>query len=161
MNTFIWDGNIDCGWEDLSKLLVDTCHRFTSAILETIKFSPNTESKELLHSECMERFESITGVLADTIKDGFYYVHEDLDNKTQNALKLNSWILLGSLTETALQMFLAFYISDYKKEKWQQWEEFKIDQVQKPILDCIQSLVDGGSLEVQQVKSIKRAIRIQ
>ncbi len=159
MNIFIWDGKIDCGWEDLSKLLVDTCHEFTSTMLETVKFAPDTESKELLHSECMERFESITGVLADTIKNGSYYEYEDLDNKIQNALKLNSWILLGSLTETVLQMFLAFYICDYKKEKWQQWEQFKIEQVQKPILDCIQSLVDGDSLGVQQAKSLKNAIK--
>lgn len=159
MNKLIWDEEMDCGWEDLSKRLVDTCHKFTNTILEAVKFSPNIESKELLHSECMERFESITGVVADTIKDGLYYECEDLDNKTQNALKLNSWILLGSLTETVLQMFLAFYISDYKKEKWQQWEQFKTDQVQKPILDCIQNLVNEGNLEPQQAKSLKNAIK--
>lgn len=159
MNIFIWNGKMDCGWEDLSKLLVDACREFTSTMLKTVEFSPNEESRELLHSECMERFESITDLLADTIKDGSYYAYEDLDNKIQNALKLNGWILLGSLTETVLQMFLSFYISDYKKEKWQQWEQFKIDQVQMPIFDCIQDLVNNGNLETQQAKSLKRAIR--
>ena len=57
----------------------------------------------------MERFESITGILADSIKDAFYYTCEDLENRTQNALKLNSWILLGSLTETTLQMFFVVH----------------------------------------------------
>ena len=66
---------------------------------------------------------------------------------------------LGSLTETTLQMFLAFYIEDYKNTKWQQWEEFKIEQVQNPIFECIQTLVDESNLEAYQAKSIKKAIK--
>lgn len=159
MNELIWDGEMDCGWEDLAELLKNTCHRFADIMLKTTEISPNTESRELINDECMERFESITGILAESIKDAFYYTCEDLENRTQNALKLNSWILLGSLTETTLQMFLAFYIEDYKNTKWQQWEEFKIEQVQNPIFECIQTLVDESNLEAYQAKSIKKAIK--
>lgn len=159
MNELIWDGKMDYGWEDLSEILMDTCYKFTNIMLKTTEISPNTESKELILGECMERFESITGILADIIKDGSYYAYEDLDNKIQNALKLNGWILLGSLTETTLQMFLAFYIDDYKNTKWQQWEEFEIEQVQSPILECIQRLVDEGKIQANQAKSLKKAIK--
>ena len=150
---------MDCGLEDLSQLLIDTCHKFTGTMLKTTEISPSTESRELISDECMERFESIAGILADIIKDSLYYTSEDLDNKTQNALKLKGWILLGSLTESLLQMFLAFYIDDYKGTKWQQWEDFEIEQVQTPIIECIQRLVDESRLEVDQAKSLKKAIK--
>lgn len=158
MKERIWDGEMDCGWEDLSHLLENVCSRFTRTMLKTTSIS-SAESKELITSECMERFESITGVLADIIQNGEYYQSEDLTDDYQNAKKLNSWILLGSLTETLLQIFLAFYINDYKKTKWQQWNDFKIEQVQNPIISFIQKLVDEGSLIPEQARSLKGAIK--
>lgn len=159
MKEWIWNGKMDYGWEELSKLLIDTSHKYADVMLKTTEISPNTESKELISSESMERFESIASILANIIKKGLYYEYEDLDNKTQNALKLNGWILLGSLTETILQMFLAFYINDYKNAKWQQWEEFDKERVQKPIIECIQSLVDKSILEAEHAQSLKKAIK--
>lgn len=159
MKEWLWDGAMDCGWEDLSHLLVKTCNGFVETMLDTTSFSPNEESKNLISSECMERFQSITGILAGLIKDGEYYQCEDLSNDSQNAVKLNSWILLGSLTETTLQMFLAFYIDDYRNTKWQQWENFKAEQVQKPIVDFINNMVSEGNLESKHAKSLKEAIK--
>lgn len=156
---WIWDGEMDCGWEDLSQLLKKSCSRFTRTMLEKTSFSPINESKDLINLECMERFENITGVLADIIQDGGYYQCEDLSNDYQNAKKLNSWILLGSLTETVLQMFLAFYIKDYKNSKWQQWENFQVEQVQKSIISFIRQLVDEGNLAPAQARSLKDAIK--
>ena len=60
MTEWIWDGEMDCGWEDLAKLLIVTCSKFTKIMLETTTFSPIEESKELITLECMERFECIT-----------------------------------------------------------------------------------------------------
>ena len=159
MKEWLWDGEMDCGWEELSRLLKKVCSHFTKTMLETTSFSPVNESKDLITSECMERFESITGVLADIIQDGGYYQYEDLTNDYQNAKKLNSWILLGSLTETTLQMFLAFYINDYKNTKWQQWENFQVEQVQNSIVSFIQQLVDEVNLVPAQARSLKDAIR--
>ena len=156
---WIWDGKMDCDWEDLSQLLKTVCSRFTKTMLETTGFSPIDESKDLITSECMERFESIVDVLADIIQEGGCYQYEDITNDHQNAKKLNSWILLGSLTETILQMFLAFYINDFKNTKWQQWENFQEAQVQNRIVSFIQQLVDEGNLVPAQARSLKRAIR--
>lgn len=159
MNKILWDGKMDYGWEGLSTLLLNTCERFTDDMLGTTQFSPSSESKELISSECMERFGSIIGILADIVEDGGSYEYEDLEGEAQNALKLNGWILLGSLTETVLQMFLAFYIDDYKNTKWQQWEIAEKEQVQKPIIECIQQLVDGKVIDAEQAKSLKKAIK--
>ena len=159
LREYIWDGEMDYGWEDLSEFLKETCSKFIKDMTETTSLSPNSESKNLLHSECMERFEKITIILADIIKDGNYYEYEDFEDNTQNALKLNSWILLGSLTEAVLQMFLAFYIDDYRKTKWQQWEEFEKEKVQTPIFECIQRLVDENNLDASQARSIKKSIK--
>ena len=54
---------------------------------------------------------------------------------------------------------MAFYINDYKKTKWQQWNDFKIEQVQNPIISFIQKLVDEGSLIPEQARSLKGAIK--
>lgn len=159
MKEWLWDGAMDCGWENLSHLLVKTCNGFVENMLETTSFSPNEESKNLISSECMERFQSIIGILAGFIKDGEHYQYEDISNDSQNAIKLNSWILLGSLTETILQMFLAFYIDDYRNTKWQQWENFKVEQVQKPIVDFINNMVNEGNLEPKYAKSLREAIK--
>ena len=159
MKEWLWDGEMDCGWEDLSTLLTKTCNSFTDTMLETTSFSPNEESKTLISSECMERFKSICEILADLIKDGLNYQSEDLLNDSQNAIKLNSWILLGSLTESTLQMFLAFYLDDYRNTRWQQWENFKSEQVQKPIIEFINKLVVEGNLDPKHAKSLKEAIK--
>lgn len=159
LNTLLWDGEMDYDWDDLSEHLKESCRNFTDIMLKTTEFSPNTESQNLITSECMERFKSIVDILSNIIADASCYAYEDIDNKNINGLKLNVWILLGSLTETTLQMFLAFYIDDYKNTKWQQWEQIEIDQVKQPIIDCIQKLVDEGNLDSSQAKSLKKAIK--
>lgn len=159
MNELIWNDEMDYEWEELSKFLMDTCHKFVNTMLITTEISPNKESRELICKECMERFENITYILSDIIKKGFNYSCGNIDDKSFNALKLNGWILLGSLTETTLQMFLAFYINDYKNTKWQQWEEFEKSQVKTQISECIQKMVDNGIIGTNQAKSLKNAIK--
>ena len=158
MNEWIWDGEMDYDWEDLSQLLLTTCSKFRETMLETTKLSPIVESRDLITEECMQRFESIVELLASNIKEGEYFQHEDLTNDSPNALKLNSWILLGSLTETTLQMFLAFYLDDYRNTRWQLWEDFKTEQAQ-PIIQCIQKLVSDGIIDTNMSRSFKEAIK--
>lgn len=159
MVEWLWDGEVDCGWEDLSQLLKKTCRKFTETMLETTSISPNEESRALISAECMERFKSIVELLAETIVDAPYYQYEDWENNTPNAQKLNSWILLGSLTETVLQMFLSFYIDDYKNAKWQQWENFELDKVQKPIIEFINNMVEERKVDAAYARSIKEAVK--
>lgn len=159
MLDWIWDGKMDCGWEDLSKLLKDSSVKFVNIMSKTTAISFNAESKNLINNECMERFKQLTELVANLIEDAPYYAYEDLKNTSQNASKLNCWILLGSLTETALQMFLAFYIDDYKNTKWQLWENFKTEQVKEPIMNCISDLAGNKVIDNNQAKSLKEAIK--
>ena len=159
MNDLRWNGEMDYGWEDLAELIRSTCHRFANTMLETTAFSPNAQSREMISDKCMTRFESITYILADIVEQGYHCASEDATAGAQNASKLNGWILLGSLTETTLQMFLAFYLDDYKKTKWQQWEDFETAKVQTPIIDCINGMVATNILTADRAKSLKTAVK--
>lgn len=156
-NDLIWDGEVNCSWIELSKLLLATCREFTKTMLETVSFSPNVESRSLISKEGMIRFESLTEVLAKIIESGEYYADEDLF-RNQSALKLNGWIVLGSLTETTLQIFLAFYMDDYKRSNWKQWDAFQAEPVKRLISQSIQDMVKNGYLDQSQAKSLKCAV---
>ena len=62
------------------------------------------------------------------------------------------------MTETVLQMFLAFYLDDYRNTKWQLWENFKPEQAQ-PIISSIQKLVDDEIISTSHARSFKEAIK--
>lgn len=159
MNNLLWDGNMDLGWEDLAQYVCTSSRKFSKAMLETVGFSPVFESRELISPLCMERFVGLAGLLANAVREGEIFAYEDNDDNVQNVLKLNGWILLGSLTESTLQMFLAFYIDDYKKTKWMQWEEFEKERATQPIFECVQNLVAENILTAKQARSIKDAVK--
>ena len=159
MKEHLWDGEIDCGWEDLQYKVIDISNKFASNMLEIVSYSPYDITKELIHQETMDRFRSLSRNLSEHIAMGYYYQYEDLENKNDNAYRLTSWILLGSLTETALQMFLAFYIDDYQKSKWQQWENTDINEVKNPIIDSINNLITNKTITPSQGKTLKNAIK--
>lgn len=64
----LWDGKMEYDWDDLSDLLMEACCNFTSVMLKTTEMSPNIKSKEMITTECMERFGSITGIVKKIIK---------------------------------------------------------------------------------------------
>ena len=159
MKEYLWDGNIDCGWEGLQHRVIDISNKFACDMLEIVSYSPYDITKELINQETMNRFRSLSRNLSEHISKGEYYQYEDIENKNDNAYRLTSWILLGSLTETVLQMFLAFYIDDYQRSKWQQWEDVDINEVKNPIIDSINNLVVNKTITTSQGKSLKKAIK--
>lgn len=159
MEEFIWDGEMDCGWEDLAVKVKTESIKFTEVMLETVSYSPTTESRELISNESMKRFCLLAERLADEIENGYYYQCEDLEDNAPNACKLTSWIILGSLTETALQIFLAFYIVDYKNVHWQQWLDFPEAEVREKVNGTISKLVKDEVITGAQGKSLKNAIK--
>lgn len=159
MKEEIWDGEMDYGWEDLAEKVRIVSNNFADVMLETVSFSPIKEAVDLISKESLQRLCLLADQLASQIKDGYYYQTEDAENNIQNASKLTSWIILGSLTETVLQMFLAFYIEDYKKTQWQQWVDFPAATVKERINVTISQLVEDGVIESNQGKSLKEAIK--
>lgn len=159
MTEYLWDGEMDCGWEDLEEKVNDIASRFRTEMLEIVQYSPYSKTRELINRETMERFVFLARVMSEDLGMGYFYEAEDLNNKNNNGYRLTAWILLGSLTECALQMFLAFYIDDYERSKWQQWEEIKEDEIKKPIMDAINNLVSEDSISSAQGRSLKDAIK--
>ena len=159
MVEYLWDGEMDCGWEDLGEKVMDISHKFVDNLLELMPFSYNEEAIKLITEESLGRFQNLAKKLAEEIQNGYHCQYEDMENVNDNAFKLNSWILLGSLTESALQIFLAFYMDDYKNSKWKQWENIDVDKVKNPIIDSINGLVQQGVLTSKQGKSLKEVIK--
>ncbi len=159
MTEYLWAGEMDCDWEELEEKVNNTASRFYDEMLEIVQHSPYEKSRELINKESMARFVDIAMAMSEDLQMGYFYEHEDIENKNSNAYKLTIWILLGSLTESALQMFLAFYIDDYENSKWQQWEEIKADEIKTPIMDAINRLVEKESISAAQGRTLKEAIK--
>lgn len=155
----LWDGEMDCGWEDLAKKVVDTSTAFGKQMLETVACSFNSDTQELINDETMDRFLNLARLVSENLENGFFYETEDIENRNDNAYKLNLWIILGSLTECALQMFLAFNIDDYRNSKWQQWEDVSAKEIKDPIINVINSLVSDNTITSAQGKTLKKAIK--
>ena len=73
MKEHLWDGKIDCGWEDLKEKVVDTSDKFASDMLEIASHSPFDITKALINKETMDRFTSLSRVLSEQISNGYYY----------------------------------------------------------------------------------------
>lgn len=159
MKDYIWDGKMDCGWEDLAEKVRHESNQFADTMLRAVSFSPVQEAIDLISEESMERLCLLAEQLSNEIRDGYYYQSEDLEDNVQNASRITSWIILGSLTETVLQVFLAFYIEDYKMTQWQQWIDFPAEEVKNIVNSTIKELVDDGIIQKNQGKSLKEAIK--
>lgn len=44
MVEYLWDGEMDCGWEDLGEKVMDISHKFVDNLLELMPFSYNEEA---------------------------------------------------------------------------------------------------------------------
>ena len=159
MKEHLWDGTIDCGWQELEERIIDVSNRFACNMLEIVSYSPFDIAQELINRDTMDRFRSLSRNLSEHILHGENCQYEDIENRNDNAYRLTSWILLGSLTETALQMFLTFYINDYQRSKWQQWENVDVNKVKKPILEIINNLVESKIITTSQGRALKDAIK--
>lgn len=159
MIEYLWDEIKDCEWEQLGEKIIGVSTRFKEDMLEIVLNSPDREIQELINEETLNRFTALSCTMGKNLKLGMDFERESVDNKTDNTYKLNAWILLGSLTECALQIFLAFYIDDYRKSKWKQWEDLDVDNVKNPIINTINTLVKEGTLTLSQGKSLKKSIK--
>lgn len=158
MNYLIWDDIKNLHWAELSEKLLKTKEKFSDIFLRTVELSPDANTKALITHDCMERFSGIIGIIAEIVNNGFYDEMIDSNGSIHNAHKLNGWILLGSVTETVLQFFIAFYLGDYQNTKWQLWDDFQ-DEKASPIFDVINNMVENKQIQSEQARSIKKAIK--
>lgn len=154
-----WNGTMDCEWDRLSVLAKDTIHKFSDEILKYPQCAPSDKVGVLITKKSITRFINISDVFTAEIKDGLYYQLEDVFDNVQNGRLINSWILLGSLTEVSIQIFLTIYILDYENSSWQQWKNFNQDEVKKCLFATLNNLVQNGTLTSEQSTTFKNAIK--
>ena len=136
----------------LSSLLMEKANEFKTALLKCVEFSSNPEISDLINIHNMERFENIIRSICGKIKQISNRIL--IDDTDTSAVEFETWILLGSMTEFALQSFLSIYFDDYQNEKWQQWENFNKDEVLKHIKNTLNDLVEKDVISSIQKRSI-------
>ena len=160
MNTLIWDGSMDMGWDDLKEYLNQTTTQYVSEALDCAKFSCNPAVQNLINENSMGRFCSVVDALTTDISDAFYYQSEDAEeSSTPNSLKLKTWIMLGSALESSMQIFLSIYLADYQSSHWQQWQDFEGKIVTDTLAQVVRELVQNGTIQASQGHSIRSAVK--
>ena len=150
MDILPYDSQISRSWEEVATQLKDTCHEFGIILLKSASLSANPISTNLINTGSISRFKGLVGIVSDSIKNGLLYEVGLVPPEKEEAIRLNCWILLGSLTESSLQMFLSIYASDYQDSKWQQWSELNHNEVKNAVLGCVNELVTSGKLNASQ-----------
>lgn len=59
MVEYLWDGEMDCGWEDLGEKVVDISSKFVDNLLDLMPFSYNEEAIKLITEESLGRFQNL------------------------------------------------------------------------------------------------------
>ncbi|MCY7810651.1 hypothetical protein MOF13_09010 [Bacillus spizizenii] len=107
-----------------------TCH-----MASEINFLKKYESEhvevigELLNEETINRFKGLALSLKFPYENYKSYVDAGTREMLEQGLLVQSWSSLGSLLESTLQMFLAFYYRFYIKSEWYKWEKEAINQI--------------------------------
>lgn len=158
MENYIWDKINGYKADALAEIVRKESKNFSNMMLQTVSYSLDKEAIELISNDSMKRFCILSEKMASEL-DSIIDEYDPLENNYQNTSLLTSWIILGSLTETVLQIFLAFYISDYKDSQWKQWTNFKKEEVNNKIYSSIKELIDKKIIDNEQGKSLKNAIK--
>lgn len=97
---------------------------------------------ELLNEETINRFKGLALSLKFPYEN--YKSHSDASTKkmVEQGLLIQSWSSLGSLLESTLQMFLAFYYRFYIKSEWYKWEKEAIDQIKEVLTDSFKESLE-------------------
>jgi len=84
---------------------------------------------ELLNKETINRFKGLALSLKFPFNNYKSYPGGDYKEVLEQGLLVQSWSSLGSLLESTLQMFLAFYYRFYIQSEWNKWDEEAIKQI--------------------------------
>ncbi|MFB4472910.1 hypothetical protein ACDI16_08160 [Oceanobacillus caeni] len=87
--------------------------------------------KELLNEETINRFKGLAMSLKFPYENYKRYSDASAKLLVEQGLLVQSWSSLGSLLESTLQMFLAFYYRFYTKSEWYKWEKEAVDQIKE------------------------------
>ncbi|MGG0639320.1 hypothetical protein ABE035_04005 [Bacillus altitudinis] len=89
---------------------------------------------ELLNEETINRFKGLALSLKFPYKNYKSCVNASTQEILEQGLLVQSWSSLGSLLESTLQMFMAFYYRFYIKSEWYKWEKEAINQIKDVLM---------------------------
>lgn len=89
--------------------------------------------EDLLNEETMNRFKGLAMSLKFPFENFKSYSDEPAKAMLEQGLLVQSWSSLGSLLESTLQMFLAFYYRFYVQSEWSKWDKEAIDQIKEEL----------------------------
>lgn len=151
MNALIWDDIYS--WTDNEIVAEGSAHSKACAeyLLKITTSIGDDESKILISDESIMRYCSLC--------EHFFSLIKSYSDTKNNSILLNCWILLGSLAETTMQMFIAFYARDYRSAKWMQWASFNQADLMKEIDTVLNNLTNTDIINNDQRKSLREAIK--
>lgn len=141
----------------LFTLLLKKAIEFKTTLLKCVELSLSAGTCNLINHQSMEKYEYIIKSICKKVDIISNHVGKtDIDTVE---VEFETWILLGSMTEFALQSVLAIYFDDYQDTKWQQWEDFKSDEVLKHLKETLNHLVVKDIISSNQKRSIIESVR--
>lgn len=117
--------------------------------IEMLKKYKDISDEDFLTNEAFKRYKGVAMSISFPIKNYNALVNnteviessENLEALEQGLL-IQSWSSLGSLLESSLQMFLAFYYNDFLKSNWSMWDKKAIEDIQSVIEKLNGKLID-------------------
>lgn len=110
-------------------------------IIEMLNKYKQQNDESYLTDDTFKRYKGLALSLSLPINNFYSYVpsNEQFDDSEEEikaieqGLLIQSWATLGSLLESTLQMFLAFYHEDFLKSNWKKWDEKTIRQLKESL----------------------------
>lgn len=75
MKDYIWDGEIDMGWEDMKSYLIEVSDKFVQKALILANQSSNIIVQKLVNEKSMQRFEAVIDALSENMEDTYFTIH--------------------------------------------------------------------------------------
>ncbi len=150
--------------KELQILIEEICSSYVNEAKKFAYVSADNEIKNMLSDKSLEQFLAICRALVSTINNldleivdliGFDDPIDELSRLMQ------CWITIGSACETAMQIFLAVYISDFKKSGWKQWQNFNYEEIKSSFFDILDNAVVNGHIERNNARALKDVIKRQ
>ncbi|CEY35381.1 Uncharacterised protein [Streptococcus pneumoniae] len=137
--------------EETLKWMVKFSYHMASEIdfLKQFESEYTKEVGELLSEETIQRYKGLA--LSLQLPYTNYKAHADTGTleMLEQGLLVQSWSSLGSLLESTLQMFLAFYYRFYKDSNWNTWNEESIKQIEEKLMgefkDSLEQIVKDNA----------------
>lgn len=150
--------------KEIMELIEEVCQSYVNEARKCAYVSADNEIQKMLTDKSFDQFLAVSYAITNPIKE--------IDDEFLDIFGLNTpidelsrlmqyWITLGSACESALQIFLAIYISDFKNSGWRQWKNFNYEEVKNSFFKILDSAVTDGHIEKINAKALKEGIKKQ